>query len=106
MRGMNRVMENRIIGLYHAPGHTQRLSRIRIDIKSWKVAAGNIDPDSVALFKDVGGAKRLNNEFVYLSRVHKRLPLRGVPIPCPQDAVGQVHFKSGWEIFTGRVDID
>jgi len=51
LRGMEGVQVNRIFRDVQAAVSLQRFTRIRIEVKAWEIAAGDVHPDSMSLFK-------------------------------------------------------
>ena len=58
---------HRIVRCHAAAICPQRLARIRIDIKTWKIAAGDIDPDFVSLLEHIRSRVELDRELVGLA---------------------------------------
>ena len=44
-----------LIGRFDFCTHSELIARIRVPIESWKIAAGNIETDSVPLLKEIAG---------------------------------------------------
>src|SRR5258708_39881879 len=65
-----------------------RSSCIGVAIEAWEVAAGDLQPDTVPGFKDLGGGANGNVQFVYLVRLHQYRLRQRFAEASAQDAVG------------------
>ena len=99
-------MIDRIVSHCPAPVVVQRLAGVRVDIKPGKVAAGNIQPDSVSFGEYKGRWIHPDLEPIDLPRLHRRRLLQRIAIPRPHDAIRDVQLDTGWKVRAGRVDIN
>src|SRR5260221_4412012 len=65
-----------------------RSSCIGVAIEAWEVAAGDLQPDTVPGFKDLGGGANGNVQFLYLVRLHQYRLRQRFAEASAQDAVG------------------
>ena len=65
-----------------------RIARIAIDVEVRKVAAANVDADSVPRFEQIGGRLQRNLQTVDAARLHQGGLLPTLPIAGPQDSLG------------------
>src|SRR5437660_12343730 len=99
-------MIDRIVSHCPAPVVVQRLAGVRVDIKPGKVAAGNIQPDSVSLGEYKGRWIHPDLEPINLPRLHRRRLLQRIAIPRPNEAIPAVQLDTGWKDGPGRLHID
>ncbi len=85
------IVVDRLVRFDLSAVQSEGFAGVRIDIKTREVAAGDIDPDTVAFLEDVGRWERFDQELIGLAGLHELLLLRRVPVPCPKDAIGDVH---------------
>src|SRR5207245_540804 len=88
------LMIDRIVSHRPAPVVVQRLAGVRVDIKPGKVAAGNIQPDSVSLGEYKGRWIHPDLEPIDLPRLHRRRLLQRIAIPRPHDAIRDVQLAT------------
>lgn len=55
MRGVCRIMMNRIHRFFYPAVIIKLLTRIGIHIKAWEIAAADVHADAVAFFEDIAG---------------------------------------------------
>lgn len=97
---------DRIVGLEYSAVPPQRFTRVRVDIESWKIAAGNIDANPMPLLEDIRGAKRFDGKLVDGARLHQLLLFRPIAVSGPDNSVGQIHVKTCGKIDAGGIDVD
>jgi hypothetical protein len=98
VKGVNRIHPTPIV--------VERFARVRVHIKSRKIAAGDVDPDAVALFEDVGRWVQSDREGIDRAWRHQLLFLERVTIPAADNAVLKIEVETARVIEAGRVDIE
>ena len=63
---------------------------IEIPIKTWEVAAGNLQTKHVAFLEDVARGPNINREFVNLPRIYQRGCFLRIPIAGAENSFSQV----------------
>ena len=76
MRGAVRLDKNAIARDAGPPPGSFGLSRIGIDVKMRKIAAGDVEPQAVAATEQIGDGEQPDRDFVDLTGHHLQIPTK------------------------------
>src|SRR4029453_13069271 len=82
-----RVVVDDLIGLSHSGAGRRILAGVEISIETGKIAAGDLDPNSMARQKCITGCPQVDRVFVRLSCLYRARRSTRRPVTCPYDAV-------------------
>src|SRR5262249_52370683 len=81
-------------------------ARIRVHVEAWKVAARNIQPNTMTAFEDERSRVHLDREFVWLTGRERFRDVERFAVARADDAVADIEIYAGGEIAIGRIHVD
>src|SRR5205823_261383 len=101
---MHLLVDDRVDRPLRSAVVVQRLTRVRVDVESRKIAAADIDADSVAFLENVAAGIELDREGINLSRIHQLLLPQVFAKAGADDPLGDVQVETTRPILAGGID--
>ena len=99
-------MVNGISGNGSCSVHADRFAGVRVDIKTGKVTAGDIQPEAMPFFEQVAGGIKADIQPVHFSWLHRFAALTTFPVPGAEDTVRQIEGIALRVILTRRINVN